>query len=66
MGWKTGNLDVEGPGHRNLKRGEVESGKGAILLREQDAGVGKMKRNNGKIEGWEDGKWKKVDVEERL
>lgn len=50
MGWKTGNPDVEGPGHRKLKRGEVESGKGARVLREQDVGVGSGK---DEVEQWE-------------
>jgi hypothetical protein len=63
MRWKTGSRDVEGPGHWKLKRGEVESGQGAGILREQNVGVGKMKWNNGKVEEWKDGKWKKVDVE---
>jgi hypothetical protein len=56
MRWKTGNLDVEGPGHRRLKRGGVENGKGARILREQNVGVGKMKWNNGEVEEWKDGK----------
>ena len=66
MRWKTGNLDVEGPGYRKHKRGELESGKGARVIREHTAEIGKMKWDKGKVEEWEDGGWKKVDVEERI